>query len=370
MTLLECKICVMDTQSTDLLLDDSGVCQFCRDAEQTLQRYSFSKDVAQQNLDALAERVKKGARGKYDCVVGLSGGVDSSYVALLAMRLGLNPLCVHFDNGWNSDIAVKNIRKIIDVANFDLQTYVINWPEFRDLQRSFLKAGVVDIELLTDQAIFAALFGIRKQYKITTVLSGTNYVTEHGMPSNWIWNKMDLRNLKAIHKRFGEVPLDTYPSMNTFTWQLMRQFGIGGVFEEPLNLIEYNKPAAMKELKEAFGWQYYGGKHYESIFTKFYQAHILPMKFGIDKRKVHLSALVRAGQITRAKAKAELKEPLYEDLQLINDKRFVMKKLGFSEEEFDRILATSPVRHNAYPTDTSYMRPLVKVAKFFLRKTA
>lgn len=363
-----CKNCVMDDTNPDIQLDEFGVCQACREAELKLPKFTFTEEQERINLQALKAKIEKQKSGEYDSILGLSGGVDSSYIALLAMDMGLNPLCVHFDNGWNSDTAIKNIRKIIDVTGFDLYTYVIDWPEFRDLQRSFFKAGVLDIEVLTDHAIFAALFKLRRKHGIKTVLSGTNYSTEHGMPPSWLWNKMDLRNIKAIQKRFGEMSIKSFPTMNTISWLLIRKLQIGGVFEEPLNMINYRKSSAMERLKERFDWRYYGGKHYESTFTKFYQAYVLPTKFGIDKRKVHLSALVRNGEITRQEALSELAEPLYKPGELQEDKRFILKKLGFSEAEFDKIMSETPIPHDFYPSDAVYIRPLIRFAKLFMSK--
>jgi N-acetyl sugar amidotransferase len=363
-----CMRCIIDNTNPDLDLDDKGVCAACREAEIKIGSFSFSKVDESENLQEIAARIKSQKRGQYDSILGLSGGVDSSYVAYLAMEMGLSPLCVHFDNGWNSDIAVKNIRRIVDVTGFDLKTYVIDWPEFRDLQRAFFKAGVIDIELLTDHAIFASLFRIRREFKIKTVLSGTNYSTEHGMPPSWLWNKMDLRNIRAIQKRFGDMRIKTFPTMNTISWLLMRKFGIGGVFEEPLNFVNYRKSEAMEQIKSRFGWEYYGGKHYESKFTKFYQAYVLPEKFGIDKRRVHLSALIRNGEMSREEALEELKIPLYDPKEFLEDKRFVLKKLGFSEVDFDALMAKEPVPHDFYPSDSVYIKPMVRIAKKFMTK--
>lgn len=365
-----CNRCVMDTSDQDIVFDSEGVCNYCHEAEEKLPNYRFSDVQVERNLQSLKKRLKAQQKGEYDSIIGLSGGVDSTYIAYLALQMGLNPLCVHFDNGWNSDIAVKNIRNIIDVTGFDLYTYVIDWPEFRDLQRSFFKAGVIDIEMLTDHAIFSSLFKIRRQHSITAVLSGTNYVTEHGMPVCWTWAKMDLRNIKSIQKRFGDMKLKSFPTMSSFYWALMRRFGIGGTFEEPLNNINYNKSYAMKTLADVFDWQYYGGKHYESVFTKFYQAYVLPTKYGVDKRKVHYSALIRNGEMTRKEVMEELEKPLYETHELIRDKAFVLKKLGFTEQEFDQMMQEKPVAHDFYPTDQAIMQPLLKFGKAVFGKSA
>ena len=359
-----CSRCVLDSSVQGITFDESGVCNYCLDAETNIARYRFTREDEAANLREMAVSIKKRKNGTYDSILGLSGGVDSSYVAHLAMEMGLNPLCVHFDNGWNSDIAVKNIRKIIDVTGFDLYTYVIDWPEFRDLQRAFLKASVIDIEMLTDHAIFASLFKLRKKHGIKTVLSGTNYVTEHGMPESWLWNKMDLRNIKAIQARFGDMRIQSFPTMNTFFWLLMRRFSLGGIYEEPLNVINYKKYEAMEVLKDKFEWEYYGGKHYESVFTKFYQAYILPVKFGIDKRKVHFSDLIRSGELKREQAVIDLGDALYDPEELRRDRTFVLKKLGFTNDEFDSIMGQPPLPHDFYPTDRTYIVPLVRMAKY------
>jgi hypothetical protein len=276
--------------------------------------------------------------------------VDSSYVALLAARHSLRTLLVHFDNGWNSAVAVENIRGIVDGLGFDLETYVIDWEEFRDLQRSFFQASVVDIEMLTDHAITAAMFSIARKRGIRYILSGVNLATESGLPQAWYWNKQDLRNIKAIHKRFGGVKLNSFPTLSTWRWIVQRHLR-RFVFVEILNMVNYRKLEAMAQLTSELGWRYYGGKHYESVFTKFYQAYVLPTKFGIDKRKAHLSSLVRNGELRRDEALAELAKPLYDPAELRQEKEYVLKKLDFSEQEFERIMALPVRSHLDYPSD-------------------
>lgn len=361
---IECTNCVLDSTIPNIKFNEFGECSFCIDANEKIKNYKFSKEQETYNLNLLKQRIMQEKQGEYDSIIGLSGGVDSSYVAFLAMELGLNPLCVHFDNGWNSDIAVKNIRNIIEITNFDLHTYVVNWEEFKDLQRSFFKAGVVDIELLTDHAIYAALFKIRRNNKIKTVLSGTNYSTEHGMPESWTWSKMDLTNIKSIHKEYGTIPIKSFPTMSSNRWRLIKRFGLGGTFEEPLNLINYSKTDAMKTLKNVFDWKYYGGKHFESVFTKFYQAYVLPKKFKIDKRKVHLSDLIRNGEIDKQSAKKQLEEPLYDSEELIRDMDFVLKKLGFEKDEFEALMQEPPKKHDFYKNDFNANNYMVKFGKF------
>jgi len=346
-----CTRCVMDTSDPLISFDADGLCNHCREAEMLLPSCHVDNATAQRRIDEWAARIKADAKGPYDSIIGLSGGVDSSYVAYLAREMGLRPLAVHFDNGWNSEIAVSNIKKIVDACGFDLYTYVIDWPEFRDLQRSFFLADVVDVELLTDHAIFAALYRLRRQHNIKYILSGTNYATEHGMPKSWNWRKTDLTNIKSIQKEFGTIKIKSFPTITTLKWLSSRYLGLGGTFVELLNCIDYRKDKAIDVLRREFGWREYGGKHYESIFTKFYQAYYLPQKFNIDKRRPHVSALVRNGEIDRDTALAELEAPLYSDNELAVDRSYVLKKLGFTEDEWARIMSREPKSHLAYGSD-------------------
>lgn len=341
----------MDTSDPDIKFDPSGVCNHCREAQVELPKYRFTKEQEISNLKAITNQIKADAKGKYDSIVGLSGGVDSSYVAHLAKSLGLHPLVVHFDNGWNSEKSVSNIKKIVDKCGFDLETYVINWPEFKDLQRSFFKAGVVDIEILTDHAIMATMFQLRSKYGIKHVLSGSNYVTEHGMPLAWLWRKQDLTNIRSIQKKFGTRKIKDFPTLNSVRLQFIKMFKLGGNYVEILNHINYSKTKAMETLINEYDWSYYGGKHYESTFTKFYQAYVLPVKFGFDKRKVHLSAMIRNGEITREEALKELEKPSYDPTELRIDKEFVLKKLDFTESEFDQMMQSAPKHHLDYGSD-------------------
>ena len=294
-----CSICVMDSSAKEIVFDSDLICNFCKEASKEINKYKFTIEEEKNNLKILQKRIQSSKSSKYDSLIGLSGGVDSSYLVLLATKLKLNPLLVHFDNGWDSNEAISNINKIVEFSNFDLITYVIDWQEFKSLQRSFIKANVIDIELLTDHAIFASIFKIAKENKIKSILCGTNYLSEHGMPRTWTWNKLDLRNIKDIHSNYENTSISSFPTTSTFKWFLMRQFDIGGSFIEPLNIINYDTEKAKEELKKSFDWEDHGGKHFESVFTRFYQNYILPQKFGVDKRRAHLSALIRSGQLKR-----------------------------------------------------------------------
>jgi N-acetyl sugar amidotransferase len=367
-----CPRCVMGGEIPGIRFDEQGTCNFCNEFDAWIAKRGLIHMDETEALDDMRKRIVRRSSGKpYDCVIGLSGGVDSSYIAYLAWKLKLKCLAVHFDNGWNTEVSVRNIKNIIETTGFDLHTYVIDWPEFRSLQRAFIKAGVIDIELVTDHAIFAAMYKLARDRKIKTILSGTNFATEHGMPRDWSWYKQDLRNIVAINQRFGDRKLKKFPMISSLKWQLMLRCHIGPSFEEPLDLVQYKKSRAIEVLKREFDWREYGGKHYESNFTKFYQGYILPRKFGCDKRLVHLSALIRNAELSRTEALALLKKDTIEKTELEELLNFVTKKLGFDKAEFERILAAEPVRHDVYPSSRNTVYRLVRLGhqgKQFLRK--
>jgi N-acetyl sugar amidotransferase len=362
---ITCTRCVMDTSDPDITFDPDGVCSHCLRADRVLPTVRWTPEGSERALARVAERVRRAGAGReYDSVIGLSGGVDSSYVALLAHRLGLRPLAVHFDNGWDSELAVENIQRIVEACSFDLVSYVIDWREFRDLQRAFLRASVIDIELLTDHAIFAVMVGLARKHHTRFVLSGNNLATEHGLPKAWIWNKQDWTNIRAIHQAHGSVPLKTYPHISTARWRAMQILGRGVEIIELLNLVSYRRDEAAATLAREVGWREYGGKHHESAFTKFYQGSILPSKFGVDKRRVHLSDRIRNGELSRDEALAIVSQPPYSADELRVEGDYVRKKLGFDEAEWDAILAAPPQPHTAYATS----RPVPPSLRLLARK--
>lgn len=352
----------MDTSAPDISFDNDGICNFCKLHLEKVALAPVSCPDAEQRLAALVQRVRSGRTGDYDSIVGLSGGVDSSYVAYQAVRLGLKPLAVHFDNGWNSELAVKNIEQIVKRLGLDLLTFVIDWEEFRDIQRSFFKAHVIDIEMVTDHAIFAAMYRIAHKHKIRYILSGTNVQTESIMPAAWQHFKFDLRNLKAIHRKHGTMPIKRYPTLSV--WGMAWNHYVWGAQSvSVLNYLPYRKDETMKILQSELEWKYYGGKHYESIFTKFYQAHILPAKFGVDKRRTHFSDLIMNQEMIREEAMSLLEQPPYDHPALEQDREYVCKKLGFSEREFADYLAAAPVAHSQYPSYAALAQKLVQFHK-------
>ena len=355
-----CTRCIMDTSDPEINFDTDGVCNHCRLADRLLPTVRWTDEASKVALTQAADRIRKAGIGQeYDCVIGLSGGVDSSYAAYLARQLELRPLAVHFDNGWNSEVAVENIQRVVEGCGFDLHTYVIDWQEFRDLQRAFLRASVIDIELLTDNAIVAATMGLARDHHIRYLLSGWNVATEHGMPSSWSWHKFDWMNIKSIHAAFGSVPLKTFPHISTTQWRLNQLLGRGIETVRLLNLVNYRRDEAASALAREFGWREYGGKHHESAFTKFYQGVILPQKFGVDKRRAHLSDRIRNGELTRQEALADVAEPLYEPEELRAESDYVRKKLGFDGQEWDAIMATPPRSHREFASDRRFAAPIL-----------
>ncbi len=362
----ECVRCVLDETITNISFDEDGLCNYCKNYDLEARPILENKG----NLEALEKKVEeikaKGKGKRYDCLIGLSGGVDSSYVAHFLAERGLRPLAFHLDNGWNSDISVKNIKNIVSRLGIDLYTHVIDWDEFKDMQLAFLKAGVVDVELLTDHAITAVAYKLIRKEKIKYFISGSNYATEAIMPNEWSYYKWDSKNIKSIHRMFGKQPIKTYPSYN-FIDKIKSQ----SIYEvvRVLDYIEYNKEDAMKLLKDKLGWQYYGGKHYESIFTKFYQAYILPNKFGIDKRKPHVSSLINSGQFTKEQAYEELSHPLYpSEEEKEKDIEYILKKFNLSRTEFDKIISDPPKSHLDYPNGVAMNNLLKKVKRTLLGK--
>lgn len=365
----------MDTSDRNIRFDADGYCNHCRAYFERVRSTILPPREAAGRLAGLVREMQAAGRGRpYDCVAGLSGGMDSSYVALLAKRLGLRTLLVHLDNGWDSELAVKNIENIVKKTGFDYFNHVVDWEEFKDLQLAYLRASVVDVEAVTDHAISALLYRKAGELKIRHILGGTNYRTEWIMPrEGWSFpeKSFDVSNLRAIHRRFGTVPLRTYPTLGLHKWY--HYANVRGVRTvELLNDAGCAEAEMRGELEREFGWRAYGPKHTESIFTKFYQRYILPRKFGIDKRRGHLSSLVCSGQITREAALAAVGEELYREEELRSEYEYVLKKLGCSPEEFERIMALPVVSHYAFPTDrqSSFMAAaqlLMRVQVRFLR---
>ncbi len=359
-----CTRCVMDTTATAIVFDENGACNYCT-TFLALQARRDRGGNPEQRRDEFLARVRAAGRGKrYDCIVGVSGGVDSSYVLYLAVTHGLRPLAVHLDNGWNSELATHNIASLVTKLGVDLHTHVIDWEENRDLQRSFFESNVVDIEMLVDSALIALNYQQAAKYGLRHILSGSNIATEGlGMPEGWNHLKYDATNIRAIHAKFGTVPIRTHPLISVVDY-IWYEFGRGITWVPFLDYFPYNKFEAMQTLQKVIGYKPYPYKHYESVFTRFYQAYILPKKFGYDKRRVHLATLVASGQMPRDEALRLLEQPTYPDpAQEADDRAFVLKKLGFTEEYFEAYMRAPGVPHDAFPSEAQLYRRLSTVYK-------
>jgi len=355
-----CVRCIMDTTDPDIQFDAEGVCNHCHHFDRVTRDGLFHGTDAESRLHRIVEQIKSSGRGRaYDCVIGVSGGVDSTYVAYMMKQLGLHPLAVHLDNGWNHELAVNNIEKVLRRLEIDLYTHVIDWPEFSDLQLSFLKASTPDGEIPTDHAIVALLYQVAAREKIKHIVLGTNLVSESIMPLKWGYGYSDFRYIKTVHKTFGTRPLKTFPHyslIRLFEYTVMRGIRLVPI----LNYLDYDRAKAMQTLEKDLGWAYYGGKHYESIYTRFFQAYVLPRKFNIDKRKAHYSNLILSGQLDRVEALKMLETPLYQSEKQELDRRYAVKKLNITETEFDRIMALQPRTFFDYDTNYTLTQHLKK----------
>ena len=345
-----CTRCILDTSDPDITFDDKGVCHYCNIFSE-LMKSSVDGKEADEFLQKTIETIKNTSKGEYDCIVGMSGGVDSTYVAYLAKKYGLTPLAVHVDAGWNSEIAVKNIESATRKLGIDLETIVVDWKEIRDLQRAYFKASVPNCDVPQDHAFIAGVYNIAAKYGIRYIISGHNNVTEFILPPSWGHDSGDLDNLTDIHNTFGEVKLKTYPRLSLFKKVIyygyikkLRSFRI-------LNYVPYSKEVVKQFISDNLGWQDYGGKHFESRFTKFFQSYYLPKKFGFDKRRAHLSNLIASGQIGRDEALSEINIPPISKDQLSEDAEYFIKKLGFSEKEWKEIMKNKPRQHIDFKCD-------------------
>lgn len=351
-----CARCVMDTTAHDITFDENGYCNYCSDFLKTAGHIIFKDPALQKKeLDSLITKVKKSGKGKrYDCIVGVSGGVDSSWALVKAVELGLKPLAVHMDNGWNSELAQNNIANLVKALNVDLYTYVIDWEEYRALMQAFFDADVIDIELLYDNAMLAVTYGQASKLGLKYILTGYNKATEGILlPRAWTWNKWDKRNIYALAKQFGGTKIKSFPAIGTWGYAWLHYIKL--IQANPfLDYMPYNKAETLKILQEKYNYKPYPYKHYESIFTRFYQGYILPEKFKVDKRKVHLSTLVAAKQMQRSEALENLKHIPYPSQQDIEeDKIYFLKKMGWTEQELINYLKRPEIQHDYYPSERS-----------------
>ncbi|MDI6698940.1 MAG: N-acetyl sugar amidotransferase [Candidatus Saccharicenans sp.] len=363
-----CIRCVMDTTADEISFDAHGVCSFChyfdREIRPILERAHTGE--GSKLLEQIVSTIKKSGQGKsYDSVLGISGGTDSSYLAHLTAELGLRPLLVHVGTGWNSPESENNVKNLVKQLGFDFETITVEWKEMRDLQIAFYKAAVKNCEIPQDHAFFAALYKKANEVGVRYIIIGGNYATESILPRTWGFNSGDLRHLLAIQKRFGTDPLKKFPALSFWERYVYYPFIRKIRVIRLLNYLPYNKEEAKRTLIEKYGWHDYGLKHYESILTRFYQGYYLPTKFGIDKRRAHLSSLILSGQLAREKAIDELKKPPYPSQEVLEkDKAYIADKLGLSLGEWEEILALPPREHSEFPSSEFLFRfkeVLVKV---------
>lgn len=353
-----CARCVCDTTISSISFDSEGVCNLCKSHDR-LSRYYKSTD-RKEEFNILVEKIKNSGKGRhYDCIVGVSGGTDSIYTLYMAKKIGLRPLAVHFDNGWNKEVAVANIKNACVRLGVELFTFVVNWEEFRDLQVSFLKASVPDIEVPTDIAIHGTLYRLARQEGVGYILGGQCFFDEGTVPVDWSF--IDGTYVQDVHKRFGSLPLKNYPNMTA--WDIGYNTIVRGIRQVPiLNYLDYRKSAARDILEKELGWKYYGGHHYENTYSQFAFGYYSVVKFGIDKRKISLSGPVRSGFMSRENALEQLNMPPQIDTEIVS---YCIKKLGLSQSEFEDILNRPNRSFRDYRTSyfaLQRLRPFVNLA--------
>jgi N-acetyl sugar amidotransferase len=344
----------MDTSDPDIQFDQNGRCHHCREYEERrVARSQPGKDNTR-IMQETVERIRDvGSGKKYDCVCGVSGGVDSTYVAYLAKQLGLRPLAVHFDNGWDSELAVKNIENLTSKLSIDLETYVVDWEEFRDLQLAYMKSGVANLEIPTDHGIWASVYRTAVKHGIKYILAGNNMATEGILPWSWGYSRADLRSLEAIYARFGSRKFSTFPRMGLLRY--LYYVHVTGITRfHILDCVDYNKATAKGLITEKLNWRDYGGKHHESRFTAFFQAYWLPRRFGYDKRRAHLSTLVASGQMTRNDAIEEMKSPPCTAEKAREYEAYVCKKFDIEKDDFVALMKMPRKTYRDYPSNPIY----------------
>lgn len=342
----------MDSSDAEICFDKFGVCNHCRNWDENLSKQYLPNDREIQ-LNKIVSVIKEHGKGKkYDAIIGLSGGIDSSYLAyVMTKRFKLRLLAVHVDGGWNSEVSVSNIEQLTKQLGIDLYTHVVDWGAMKRLQIAYLKSGVANQDVPQDHAFFVALYGYASKNNIKYVLNGSNLATESVLPFSWGYRAMDSRNLKAIFRKHGDGKLKGYPTVGFFKYYIFYRLVKGMKVIKPLNLIEYNKDSAKAELINKIGFKDYGGKHHESRFTKWFQSYYLVNKFGFDKRKAHLSSMILSGLIDREKALVQLAESPYDENEIKQDSKFIAKKLGVSLDELLGYVESAKGHYTAYSSN-------------------
>jgi len=361
-----CSNCIMDTSDSNITFDGRGWCDYCNNYHANILPNWHPDERGARELAPVIERIKQDGRGKeHDCLIGISGGVDSSYLTYLAkVKFGLRPLLFHVDAGWNSQQAVNNIEKLVDGLGVDLHTEVVDWQEMKDLQLAFFKSGVAHLDTPQDHAFFAGLYNFAAKNGFKYILTGANYSTECVRePLEWHYHASDLRQMLDIHRRFGTRPLKTFPMADIAKFKIYYRFVKGIRVVKPLNHVHYIKEDAMNELVEKYGWQKYAHKHYESRFTRFYEGYWLPKKFGFDTRKVQFSSLIVTGQMTREEALEKLKTPALDDATVRQEFEYVANKLGISTDELQGYMDAPNKTYKDYKSQEAFYLMGAKVMK-------
>lgn len=359
-----CTNCVMDTSDSLIQFDEKGVCDHCNNYYSKILPTWHTDDRGKQKLDQIVAQIKKDGKDKdHDCIIGVSGGVDSSYLLYFAKKvLGLRPLAFSVDTGWTLNVAVENIEKLVKGLNVDLVTDVVNWNEMRDLQLAYFKSQVPYQDMPQDHAIFASLYNYASKHQIKYVLTGGNYSTECVRePNEWVYVN-DVTQMRDIHRRFGTIPLRTFPTCGMLKYRLYYRYFKNMRIVRPLDLIPYIKEDAIKILEQEIGWQRYANKHFESVFTRFYEGYWLVKKFGYDKRRAHFSSLILTKQMSRDAALAKLKDPPYDPELAQQDLKYVSKKLGISTEEFESLMKQGNKTFKDYKSNFWILQPIIKLA--------
>ena len=356
----------MDTADSNITFDSRGWCDYCNNYYAKILPNWHPDETGAAMLQREIDEIKRHGKGKsHDCLIGISGGIDSSYLTYLAVeKFGLRPLLLHVDAGWNSQQAVHNIERLVDSLGLDLHTEVVDWLEMQDLQLAFFKAQVPHLDTPQDHAFFASLYNFGAKHGVKYILTGANYSTECVRePLEWHYHASDLTQLNDIHRRFGNRPLTRFPRADILKYKIYYRFIKGVRVVKPLNFVPYHKEAAMQELIDRFGWQRYAHKHYESRFTRFYEGYWLPTKFGYDKRRAHFSSLVLTKQMTREEALQRISRPAYDDATIAQDFEYVATKLDLTVDEL-RTLMKGP---NKTYRDYRNKMGIIEVGTKFMR---
>lgn len=347
-----CNRCIMDNKEDPWIhFDENGICNYCHDFDRLRANFPRMEKEREEVFDRLVSEMKKNGKGKeFDCILGISGGVDSAYLAYIAKKAGLRILAVHVDAGWNTDIAVENIKKLCSKLEIELHTIVVDWTTMKELQRAYMFSGLPNLDVPQDHAFIAGTYKFASKYGVSNILNGSNYQTEGILPRHYGYNAMDLKNLKDVYKRCGRgrVSLKKYPQVDIWTYIQMDYIGkTKSVYL--LNYVPYSKKRAIEFLHKEFDWNYYGGKHFESRFTKFFQSYYLPKKFGYEKKRAHISSLIVGGEITREEGLREMADDsVYPESKMLEDRDYILKKLDISLEEWDQIMAVPTKTEDDY----------------------